>query len=803
MDGATPYQKTFTHRGAFALGDPRASGFGRTEIVRSHIVNSAAREPRIPGGSLSHPGEYVYRLDDNQRNVTSVQLGSFVLGDDPRIAIDGGHRHFQVSEPIQLDVETAVSIDVIESWYSVSETGNRTLQSITTVTSTNSLMVPPTNVDATQVTIAGEFSLSHNHRFGEWPIPEDLPSPELRGSYVRVQYDTGAIAEAKLYVDDTTATVPNEYSFEMDAAYNVNANVEGGIGFDDTNLHSDSILSFPRYRLDQLANSVNERLSDLFGAGSITTRATATLSSVTGEFAIILQDPERVVNRGTVVRRQLQLRNVQEGDVFWHLGMATGDTVVGERGFRANPNSARTIQLPVTSLSSAQQLLDTMNVHTNPLFLSSTLSEFERTLYMRAADGTPFSITLMGGQYQPEAFAEYVSGLIDAEGYPDIRCTYTDAGNIVFNNGHALDFQVDFDLSSVLADILHYEKRVHTGTITTPEQQGLVGGFVNEQDTLTRLTRRIDWSTPDISAEARLQADSGALVDNLDNGVYLTTMTRPAGTDVLAQVVHVVGTSTLSWAHGLKPGTRVAASNPGTSALSTPHYGIVLPPDAADTPDQIRIAMGGAYARMAGVATGSLPSTGDAAIAAVSLFPFIVDEQTSFLIHGQRPPRATPMASADVSAPASASDFGPAESVLGFGAVVTASSGATWLAPSLFSLSPPRIVLVELVSPDMRSSVHEYSAPRDRPLPYDPSAPGGGRLRGTNQIIATLAITNGFARISEEMTHVDALGPQTVRDVHLRFLNPDMSVVDWRGVNHFLSILLRQSMGKSASEAIC
>ena len=131
------------------------------------------------------------------------------------------------------------------------------------------------------------------------------------------------------------------------------------------------------------------------------------------------------------------------------------------------------------------------------------------------------------------------------------------------------------------------------------------------------------------------------------------------------------------------------------------------------------------------------------------------------------------------------------------GARLLPSSGGALTLPMLFSLSPPSIVILELLNPSQKSVVHDYEAPPDRALPFTPLARQPRRPDGTNRILAVLIITNGFARISEEMTHVDSLGPFDVRKLHFRFLNPDMSVVDWRGQNHFLTLLTRQTMGRA------
>ncbi len=83
-------------------------------------------------------------------------------------------------------------------------------------------------------------------------------------------------------------------------------------------------------------------------------------------------------------------------------------------------------------------------------------------------------------------------------------------------------------------------------------------------------------------------------------------------------------------------------------------------------------------------------------------------------------------------------NYGPASRPLGLGGVATLVADGHFTAPSQLSLAPFPIVLIELVEPQGLSSKHEV---RTRVGDTAPT------------ILAKLIITNGFARISEEMTH--------------------------------------------------
>ena len=127
--------------------------------------------------------------------------------------------------------------------------------------------------------------------------------------------------------------------------------------------------------------------------------------------------------------------------------------------------------------------------------------------------------------------------------------------------------------------------------------------------------------------------------------------------------------------------------------------------------------------------------------------------------------------------------YGAASSPLGFGGKATNVPSGHYIAPQQLSLAPCPVVLMELLKPQNLSRKHIA-----RTLPWN--------NQDTRNLLAKLIITNGFARISEEMTHQDLTSIKNVRDIQVRFMNADdYSLVDWQGREHFWSLLLRVSQG--------
>jgi hypothetical protein len=67
--------------------------------------------------------------------------------------------------------------------------------------------------------------------------------------------------------------------------------------------------------------------------------------------------------------------------------------------------------------------------------------------------------------------------------------------------------------------------------------------------------------------------------------------------------------------------------------------------------------------------------------------------------------------------------------------------------------------------------------------------------RSVVHILAKLIVTDGFAKISEEMVHVVLNSPTTVQRLRFRILNPDFSLVDFHGRDNNFTLLMRASEG--------
>lgn len=837
----------FTNRGRVAYGDPSASGRGMTEIVSSQIVHSAAREPRVEGNRVSTPGEYVYRLPGAKRNTTAVQVGSFVLGEDPRLPFDATRMHFQVAEPVTLRENTSVTINVVETWYSLTSRGEREFDSVSTASAV--FAFPKTYQYASITSQAnaddGVYEVEFPHQLFTFNPPTEQ-APELRSTEVRWRSSEGLPHEV-VSLDDTTSLTGTATQFQLYPLRSVTGYLaeldntrKGGVSGTLTSVTSvsalyaspahtygypstlSSVLAMPKYLVNELAQAVDNNFSYRLTEGELPIRLNATLSSVTGEFAMWMNPgDETQTGRGFYVQRSVNIAGMQDNDVFDALGVSGGSLNIpsGGKAFTSYPNAVRTIRIPEGSLSSAADLIEVMNRQTNPLNISHTLTEDQRTLYLRDQAGSESSITYMPGRYNLATFRQYTDELLNDAGSTFVETQVHD-GRIQFVTRTGTPFRLYMNQSPELAKVLHFEPREYHETVSAPLRREVLNGWYIDEGRSRALRRPIRWSTMS-TAEPRLVAHSGTWAPpDEESGLYLTSISTVSDDTLRGYIVYMNGGVETDYAVPCADGDYVSLFNTVTSATDIteaplPFRGVVTSNQVKAAPNRVDIFMGRGLVSLFGDEDDT--PTGTTAITSDTTLSIFLDDRTDFLVNGARPPSSVAFGEKDYTGSGVRADYtrgelvqtsgrgsvyGPAESQLGMGAVVSASAAGRLVMPSVYSLSPPRIVLVELVSPDNRSSLHEYRAPADRPMSFVPSTDLTTSTDGTGKIIAAIAITNGFARISEEMTHVDSLGPMDVSQVHLRFLNPDMSVVDWRGVDHFLTLLFRQSMGRVTGSTV-
>jgi hypothetical protein len=147
------------------------------------------------------------------------------------------------------------------------------------------------------------------------------------------------------------------------------------------------------------------------------------------------------------------------------------------------------------------------------------------------------------------------------------------------------------------------------------------------------------------------------------------------------------------------------------------------------------------------------------------------------LLHGENPLASPAMVGTTdpTLSGLSTETFGPCAEVLGLRARSQLSLPARL--PFAAHLGPPDYFLMEVVMPCVADNLHSHVGVSD------PS-------RSKRSIIATFIVTIGFARISEDRPALRLTGPQDLEEIRVRFLNPDLSLVDWHGHEHSWTLLL-------------
>jgi hypothetical protein len=145
--------------------------------------------------------------------------------------------------------------------------------------------------------------------------------------------------------------------------------------------------------------------------------------------------------------------------------------------------------------------------------------------------------------------------------------------------------------------------------------------------------------------------------------------------------------------------------------------------------------------------------------------------------------------------------YGPVSEVIGLNPVAYLSLNGIFNLPNRYCLEPPDYMLLEIVQPRGQSTRNALRRVLYGGGPADPEGPSE-RDSASKHILAKLIVTNGFAKISEEMVHVSFTKPTTVYRCRFRILNPDFSLVDFHGRDVNFTLLMRAGEGEARGLAI-
>lgn len=184
------------------------------------------------------------------------------------------------------------------------------------------------------------------------------------------------------------------------------------------------------------------------------------------------------------VDRKLRL-TVGSGDVFYRLGFQNGtyfapflrseqkssDGQYIDESPSVSvwiPRDARTIELPQASYTNVSSLVEVLQDYTNPLWFDPSLTAAERTILFVQPSGSVSSVTIDGGWYEPNLFADNITARLNSlSETANMTVTYNSlTGRFTFANIIGTPFGIDFRESTIMARHLGFETDSYVGLST-------------------------------------------------------------------------------------------------------------------------------------------------------------------------------------------------------------------------------------------------------------------------------------------------------------------------------------------------
>lgn len=793
-----------------------------TRAIYATSLDSRTRERILPSGSAdpsgggpstggvygpspvldSTPSEYEVRFERPVDRVGTIQLGDFSIGGgaaDPRWVFETARQHLMLSEPIHLRQTTTVSLGSVARRTTMSSQYGEIGVGADDVKACEIFFPPTLNpvVDAIDDAAGGtSVSTLENHNLDSvwayWPAAvasqTALRATRFYDADPLVSPGFGAVLQ-----DDDTFTIPTSY---LANTLTTHAASPAAAIYDDPD---GGFLHVPRLTVPELVDAVNGAFATMFLSGETHAQIDVRLNSLTSEVEVRQLNSTRLVARPTArgtgaVRDTLVVREdifasitVTPYDALWWLGLDSIDYPMerfansrrGEDGlpedpapyvYRFVPRAVRTVALPLGTPASAATVTRDLTERLSAVFLGPDLSAGQRTLNYENAVGAAVSVVIPAGYWRPELLANYLSAQMTP-----IACTFAPR-TAKFTFAHALGAEWSLVFSGAdagpLARRLGFaEGSVLRGLTAYTSESPAAGGVFDEtavEDTGENPVRQFPIT---VSVDAATNQLRFSTTEITSGPFFLTNLsTTPlAFTDSGA---------TTELATGLREGDVLKLTHRGTNeAFSVIVDGLA---GSAVAPNEVLLDLGA-------VQLGGVDLPNAAAVRAR------VIGRSAFVLHANRLPKRTAVpATNPFGAFGVGPRYGSAFEPLGLPARVLRSSEAGALvSPFSLALAPPEYVLVELVTPRGQSTKHMH-----RSTDFDGTDP---RPEVGRSILAKLLLTNGFARVSEEMTHVNFTTATKVEKIHIRFLNPDLSLCDWHGREHNFTLLLRSWEGSAGS----
>lgn len=521
------------------------------------------------------------------------------------------------------------------------------------------------------------------------------------------------------------------------------------LGIASTKYVDGAYIHFPRLSVIELASVVNS----LFSTNSIP--ITCTWNDTAGSVTLSCTTASTLT--------------VTANDALWMLGFNAGTITFSSSrtSYTAIPRVIRTAVLPLGRFDDST-LRDTLIANLErscaPQWTPNLSSPPQ--LVGNDSDGTAFTIDFPLGNPGPEELASFLDTALDTY---DITFSYNETyGRFTISHDNGYPFRINFASSAQTqeaANILGFSPLgIYEGRSTYTGANDAASARSTLDDTQPRLPLRWAYDT----SLGRLFVDYAS--NPHGQAAYYF---KQNGSSNLFDFYSTSSSSSDQVSPGLVPGDVIRATVTLSSLGSRVVTGVVTDVWTAS-----------------GVATQQAKiDFEDEVIANITsaMCTGVVGSRNVALIHGDDPiylnnPR--PPAEDPILYNLSSSEYGSAAEQLGLAR--TAASLPLTL-PYTPHLAPPDYVLVEILEPTTHDVLHTHVGVDERRTTQS--------SHERRHILAKLIITNGYARISEDLNTMSLVGPVTLDSIRLRFLNPDLSLVDWHGHDHSFTIVFRKYAG--------
>ena len=728
-----------------------------SSFIYSRSFDSRSRKPTE---SLS---EYTLPLFDNLQRVRTIQLGSIYLPINAVQTINATQNNVvPFSEPVTIPLgsqlvlqETATSRDLT--------TGAVT----TTVFPAVTVTPPPTLNPITSVDVAGVNVVASNTHGVQFAL-DHYASAGLT-MYIAGGLYPAAATLAPVVSSGTVANVTGATTFDFNGGY-LDSLVAGCHDERNTFGAYRSFLYAERPTLSQLLVMLNAELTRLMDSSNLAPTGTSTVGSP----RFILDDATGTLRLSSedVV---LTVGNTQ---TTYSLQVLNTSSLLGLLGLGSGPLSpARTVSvecIPVVRFADLSQGTYS-DVQTAALVADSLTplnfldpAAANRTLSLLDSGGVLFSVVIPQGHYSGTQLANVLTNLITtATGDANFTVTYAETvtrkrveGRFTFSHSAGLPFTLDFTATPLIALELGFNQQVFSGASSyTSSTVAVSSSLAGEDFPCNVYGVQVDATSSMFTLAS--QATIASVSDITVGGAFnWATKDGPGGNDIV-------------------PGCYSAGE-----VLLVKLSGGGLPVGGLNAGDYLTVVVASGWDGTGGSAFVTLENTAslsantlcgmDGIVFSGGPSPAIVASTTPLRSNNFQLHMGVDGAAAEMLGfPAQTV---PALSALGQSGSLTALS-SFYTAPLCYNITGPSYILMRLVTNCRQSTANEVVFGMNR-----------------KPILAKLYLRNGYLNISEQMLHVSLSGMRNIRDVKVRFENPDGSLVDFCA-DHTFSLLFTAEEG--------